>query len=104
MRGTLTSSDTIAPATAWHAEIAISACAVAVDAVGLDVIAAEQFDRRARRRKIDRDFVGKRAAIGALVRHERFERNARRVGSSGTKHLGATIEARLQVVKKMPRV
>ena len=68
----------------------------------LDVIAAEQFARRARRREINRDFVGKRAAKGALVRHERLERNPRRIRSARTKHLGATIEAALQVVKKMP--
>ena len=55
-------------------------------AVGLDVIAAEEFDRGARRRKIDRDFVGKRAAIRALVRHERFERDVAtsRIGGGET--------------------
>jgi hypothetical protein len=44
-------------------------------AVGVDVIASKEFDRRARRWKVDRDFVGKR------------------VGSTATKHLGPTIEA-----------
>ena len=70
---------------------------------GLDVIAAEKFDGRARRGKINGDFVGKRPPIRALVGHERFERNTRRVGSSGTKHLGATIEAGAEVVKNNAR-
>jgi hypothetical protein len=65
------------------------------------MIAPEQFDRRARGRKINRHFVGKRAPIRALVRHERFKRESRRVRSPGTKHLAATIEARLRVVKKI---
>jgi hypothetical protein len=38
------------------------------------------------------------------VWHERFERYSRRVGSPRTKHLAATIEAPLKVVKKMPCV
>ena len=104
VRGTCTSSDTIAPATAWLAEIAIRPARPEFAPSGLDVIAPEQFDRRARRWKIDRDFVGERAPIGALVGHERFERDARRVESSGAEHLAATIEARLQVVKNLPRV
>ena len=61
--------------------------------VRLDMIAAEKLDRRAGRGKINRHFVGKRPPIRALVGHERFERNTRRVGSPGTKHLAATIEA-----------
>ena len=63
------------------------------------MIAAEKLDRRARRGKINRHFVGKRPPIRSLVGHERFERNTRRVGSPGTKHLAATIEADAEVVK-----
>jgi rubrerythrin len=65
----------------------------------LDMIATEVLDRRTRRWKINRDFVGQRSPIRALVRHERFERDSRCVGTSGTKHLAATIEAALEVVK-----
>ena len=42
--------------------------------VRIVVIAAEVFDGRAGRGKINGDFVGERAPIRALVRHERFER------------------------------
>ena len=70
----------------------------------LDEIAAEEFDRRTRGWKIDRDFIGKRASIRACVGHDRLERDSRCVGASGTKHLDATIEAALRVVKQeMPR-
>ena len=68
------------------------------------MVAAEELGRGARRGKIDGDFVGQRASIRALVRHERFERNSRRIGTTGTIHLRVTIEAALQVVKKMPCV
>lgn len=66
---------------------------------GLDMIAAEKLDCRARRGKINGHFVGKRPPIRSLMGHERFERNTRRVGSPGTKHLAATIEAVAEVVK-----
>ena len=68
------------------------------------MVAAEELGRGARRGKINGDFVGKRAPVRALVRDERFERNSRRVGTTGTIHLRVTIEAALQVVKKMPCV
>ena len=38
------------------------------------------------------------------MRDERFERNSRRVGTTGTIHLRVTIEAALRVVKTMPCV
>lgn len=70
-----------------------------LDAGGPTVIAAEQLGGRARRGKIDGDFVAQRAPVGALVGDERFKRETRRVTTMRTKHPDLTIGSGPKVVK-----